>query len=118
MAALSARARRRADRDALRSNRGGAGAMSGPPFRSGGVMPASQPRLSPALIDRYTRSGHWGHETFYAILARRAEAHPDRVAVIDHRGPVTYGELRERVDRVAAGLHQLGIGPGDVVTIQ
>src|SRR5947207_4114417 len=32
--------------------------------------------------------------------------------------PISYRELRERVDRVAAGLHQLGIGPGDVVTIQ
>ncbi len=81
-------------------------------------MPSFKTRLSPALIDRYTRSGHWGHETFYSILASRANAHPDCVAVIDHRGPVTYRELRERVDRVAAGLHQLGIGPGDVVTIQ
>src|SRR5947208_7478676 len=81
-------------------------------------MPSFKTRLSPALIDRYTRSGHWGHETFYSILASRANAHTDRVAVIDHRGLVAYRELRERVDRVAAGLHQLGIGPGDVVTIQ
>jgi len=81
-------------------------------------MPSFQTRLSPALTERYTRSGHWGGETFYAILARRAEAHPDRVAVVDRRGPVTYAALRERVDRVAAGLHQLGVGPGDVVTIQ
>src|SRR5881397_4018963 len=81
-------------------------------------MPSFKTRLSPALIDRYTRSGHWGHETFYSILASRANAHPDRVAIIDRRGAVTYRELRDRVDRVAAGLHQLGIGPGDVVTIQ
>jgi len=81
-------------------------------------MPSFKTRLSPALIERYTRSGHWGHETFYAILAHRAEAHPDRVAIIDRRGAVTYRELRERVDRVADGLHQLGVGPGDVVTIQ
>src|SRR2546430_15309185 len=86
--------------------------MSGPPFRSGGVMPSFKTRLSPALIDRYTRSGHWGHQTLYSILASRANAHPDRVAVIDHEGPVTYRELRERVDRAAAGLHQLGIRPG------
>src|SRR5262249_27850549 len=81
-------------------------------------MPSFKTRLSPALIERYTRSGHWGRETFDAILTRRADAHPDRVAIIDRRGPVTYRELRERVDRVAAGLHQLGVGPGDVVTIQ
>ncbi len=81
-------------------------------------MPSFQTRLSPGLIERYTRSGHWGRETFYAILARRAQAHPDRVAIVDHRGPVTYAELLARVDHVAAGLHGLGIGAGDVVTIQ
>ena len=67
---------------------------------------------------RYTRSGHWGSETFYQLLARRARAHPDREAVVDHRHRVTYGELQQRVDRTAAALQQLGIGPGDVVTIQ
>ncbi|MGH7339093.1 MAG: AMP-binding protein, partial [Candidatus Rokuibacteriota bacterium] len=82
------------------------------------VMPSFETRLSTDLIERYTRSGHWGSETFYSILARRAAAHPERVAVVDPRTRVTYGELRQRVDAVAAGLHALGIGPGDVVTIQ
>ncbi len=81
-------------------------------------MPSFQTRLTPGLVERYTRSGYWGSETFYDILARRAAAHPDRVAVVDHRGRLTYGELRARVDRVAAGLAALGVEPGDVVTIQ
>jgi acyl-CoA synthetase (AMP-forming)/AMP-acid ligase II len=81
-------------------------------------MPSFQTRLTPELIDRYTRSGHWRPETFYDILARRAAAHPDRVAIVDHRDRVTYGDLRARVDRVAAGLAALGVEPGDVVTIQ
>jgi non-ribosomal peptide synthetase component E (peptide arylation enzyme) len=81
-------------------------------------MPKFDTRLTPELIDRYTRSGDWGTETFFSILARRAEEHPDRVALVDAYGRVTYGELRERVDRVAAALHELGVGPGDVVTIQ
>jgi acyl-CoA synthetase (AMP-forming)/AMP-acid ligase II len=57
-------------------------------------------------------------QTFHDILARRAAAHPDREALIDHRHRVTYGELLERVDRTAAGLQRLGVGAGDVVTIQ
>ncbi|MDR7523732.1 MAG: AMP-binding protein [Armatimonadota bacterium] len=81
-------------------------------------MPRFQTRLTPELIDRYTRSGHWGTETFYDTLARRAAAHPERVAIVDHRARVTYGELRTLVDRVAAGLAALGVEPGDVVTIQ
>lgn len=77
-----------------------------------------QTRLTPELIEKYTRSGHWGSETFYQVLARRASAHPDREALLDRRHRVTYGELRARVDRVAAKFRELGIGPGDVVTIQ
>src|SRR5438094_7432193 len=75
-------------------------------------------RLTDDLIARYQKSGHWGAETFYAILARRAATHPDRVAIVDRGRRVTYGELKTRVDRVAAGLGALGIGAGDVVTIQ
>ncbi len=75
-------------------------------------------RLTSALVERYSRSGHWGRETFYDILARQAAAHPDREAIVDHRHRVTYREVVERVDRTAAGLRQLGIGAGDVVTIQ
>src|SRR5258708_4022858 len=73
-----------------------------------------QTRLTPELIERHTRAGHWRDETFYRILARRARAHPDREALADHRHRVTYRELVERVDRAAAVLQQLGIGPGDV----
>ena len=35
-------------------------------------------RLTQALIKRFTRAGHWGAETFYQILDRRAAAHPER----------------------------------------
>src|SRR5262245_41772827 len=59
-----------------------------------------------------------GTETFYDVLARRAATDPDREAIVDHRQRVTYVELRDRVDRTAAALQSLGLGPGDVVTIQ
>jgi len=81
-------------------------------------MPVFQTRLTPELIERYTRSGHWGTETFYQILAQRAEAHSDREAIIDPRQRVTYGELLAGVNRIAAAFQHLGIGPGDVLTIQ
>lgn len=45
------------------------------------------------------------------LFLRTAERHPDAVAVIDGRGPSTYGELRARVHRVAAAL---GPRPGTV----
>jgi non-ribosomal peptide synthetase component E (peptide arylation enzyme) len=82
------------------------------------LMPVFHTRLTPDLVERYTRSGHWNSTTFYEILHQRAAAHPDREAIIDHRQRVTYGELCTRVERTAAALQQCGIGPGDVVTIQ
>ncbi len=77
-----------------------------------------QTRLTRELIERFARSDHWGTETFYQILERQAVAHPEREALVDRCHRVTYGELKDRVDRVAARLGALGIGRGDVVTIQ
>ena len=71
-------------------------------------MPVFHTHLTPDLVARYTRSGHWGTETFYQILHQQAAAHPDREAIIDHRQRVTYGEFRPRVDRTAAALQHLG----------
>src|SRR5262245_25690459 len=75
-------------------------------------------RLTDEMNRRYRRSGHWGDETFSAVLKRRAVEHPTREALVDRRHRVTYAELKTRVDRVAAKLGALGIEPGDVVTIQ
>lgn len=72
----------------------------------------------PALAERYRQAGLWPDQTFFSILAARADAHPAREALADGAGRITYGELRERVERCAAFLRQIGIGRGDVVTIQ
>jgi non-ribosomal peptide synthetase component E (peptide arylation enzyme) len=79
---------------------------------------AFQTVARPELAERYRRSGLWPDQTFFSILAARAAAHPGREAFADGAGRITYGELRERVERCAAFLRQIGIGRGDVVTIQ
>jgi acetyl-CoA synthetase len=53
---------------------------------------------------------------------RWAHASPDKVAVLweGEEGPVravSYGELREKADRLAHGLRSLGVGEGDTVGI-
>jgi acyl-CoA synthetase (AMP-forming)/AMP-acid ligase II len=50
-------------------------------------------------------------------LSLSAVAVPDRAAVVDERGTVTYGELNRRVDALAVGLVGLGVGRGDSVGI-
>ena len=54
--------------------------------------------------------------TLYDVVERNASAYGERVALIDSAGTeVTFRELRQRVDRVAHGLEQAGIGAGDRV---
>lgn len=48
-------------------------------------------------------------------MARRARRTPDRVAVIDAEGRLTYAQMHDRVTRLAHGLRGLDIGRGDRV---
>ncbi|GAA3399581.1 (2,3-dihydroxybenzoyl)adenylate synthase [Paenibacillus hodogayensis] len=52
------------------------------------------------------------------MLRERASAHGDRPAVVAGDIRLTYAELDVRADRLAAGLHALGIRTGDRVVLQ
>src|SRR5918992_3806773 len=58
-------------------------------------------------------------ETFAAAFRETAERYPDRVAVRtkDDDVSLTWGELRDRVDALARGLHELGVRRGDTVAL-
>jgi acyl-CoA synthetase len=77
--------------------------------------------VPPALVERYRAEGWWRDETLGQLLDRGLRARPDlavsiRSAVRPWRG--TYGEVHALARRVAGGLRQRGIGPGDVVAFQ
>jgi fatty-acyl-CoA synthase len=50
-------------------------------------------------------------------LKERTQLIPDQVAQVDSQGQMTYGELGEDVDKVASGLMDLGVKPGEKVAI-
>jgi non-ribosomal peptide synthetase component E (peptide arylation enzyme) len=75
-------------------------------------------RWSPALRQQFIGSGAWRDLNFYHHIASRAQLHPDRVVFMDEHRTLTYAQLKDQVDRCAAFLKSLGIGPGDVVTLQ
>ena len=51
------------------------------------------------------------------LLRMRAHAEPDRPFVRFKDRAMTYGEFNDRTDELAAGLADLGIGDGDVVSV-
>jgi long-chain acyl-CoA synthetase len=51
------------------------------------------------------------------ILAESARKYPDKVAVVDGDVRVTYAQLWEQARSYAAGLRELGVGPGDTVAL-
>ncbi|MFE9257293.1 class I adenylate-forming enzyme family protein [Streptomyces sp. NPDC006879] len=54
----------------------------------------------------------------YSLYRARQIADPHRTAVIDAKGKLCYTALDRKVRCLAAGLHGLGIGEGDVVGVQ
>jgi acyl-CoA synthetase (AMP-forming)/AMP-acid ligase II len=79
------------------------------PFDSRGT------EASPDGVRRYT-----GLQRNVVVLLRETvERFPDRPAVVELDGPsVTYAQLWERAARVAGGLRDAGVGPGDRVAVQ
>jgi len=68
--------------------------------------------------ERYLRGGWWNGLTLGDHLDRAADIHPDKEAFVDLTNRVTYGEARERADRLALGFLDLGIEPLDKVLVQ
>ncbi|MFF2899877.1 class I adenylate-forming enzyme family protein [Streptomyces sp. NPDC057966] len=56
--------------------------------------------------------------TFWELVERRAGLTPDRPFLIQDDRTLTFGELRDRGERVAAGLWEMGVRPGGVVAWQ
>ena len=72
-------------------------------------------------MDAHTVRDHHGVLTTVGMLQYTAREHGDNVALRifrdgDYR-ELTYTELADRVDRMAAGLMRLGIGRGDKVSV-
>ena len=88
--------------------------MTASPYEDAPTWPAE-------FAARYRAAGHWRGETFTGMLRERAEAHGDRVAIVDPapgRRAWTYRELDERAARLAAGFRARGIAKGDRVVVQ
>ena len=63
-------------------------------------------------------SESWLNKTLPQLLQENVEADPDGPALLWNEGRLSWSELDDRSSRVATGLSQIGVQPGDVVTCQ
>jgi acyl-CoA synthetase (AMP-forming)/AMP-acid ligase II len=60
-----------------------------------------------------------GARTFWELIDRRAQATPDQLMLLDEADrTLTFGQFRDRAERVAAGLYEMGISEGSRVSWQ
>ncbi|WP_116200467.1 AMP-binding protein [Amycolatopsis circi] len=74
--------------------------------------------LNDETIEAHTRAGYWVNRTITDYLDDAAAATPDKTAFVDSQRSITFGQLKEEVDRCALGLLELGVRSGDVVSFQ
>lgn len=81
-------------------------------------MLAGCPTWPEEFAARYRQEGCWQGETFGTMLRRRAAQYGDRIAIVSGDRRVSYAELDEQADRLAAGFYRLGIRAQDRVIVQ
>ncbi len=71
-----------------------------------------------ATIARRVAEGDWDNLTLDDHLRRHARERGAKLAIVDRRWRLSYAELDRLVQRTACGFLDLGVGPGDVVSLQ
>jgi acyl-CoA synthetase (AMP-forming)/AMP-acid ligase II len=81
-------------------------------------MRIPDPPIDPARIARFMEEGYWVDTTSNDALEQRARETPDKLAIVDGRVRLRFGEYYRRAERLAAHFVGLGLGADDVVAIQ
>ena len=68
--------------------------------------------------EKYNRLRWWAGLTFGDILDKAADIYPDKEALVDSKARLTYSQVREKTNRLAISLMELGIEPQDRVLVQ
>jgi acyl-CoA synthetase len=71
----------------------------------------------PQIARRYYAEGHWRDDTLYSLLRKHANARPNAYALHDSRRRLTWKELLQWVEAIAADLHEAGLKRGQRVSV-
>ena len=81
-------------------------------------MPISLPLTSDGEAASYRRQGLWRDITLYEFFAAAVDRHPEKLAVVESERNYSYGTLKTLVDNLAGHFVDLGLAPGEVVSLQ
>ena len=85
---------------------------------------AMYPILSEQRKQAMRAAGFWSDQTLLDAFSKTVRYDPGRIAVVGYEGAsnrrtvLTYSELEQTADRIAANLLRLGVKPGEVVSYQ
>jgi len=71
----------------------------------------------PQRTDAFYKNGSWQSDTFFSLLEKHAQRHPDMLALRDNQVALTWAEVLQEVERVALTLHLAGVRAGERVAI-
>ena len=74
--------------------------------------------LTEARTRAMTAAGLWRNESLPSYLDRWARERPNKAALVDGRGRLSWQDLARAVDRVAHGLRAHGVEPGRAISCQ
>lgn len=95
-------------------------ASSGAAERSHDGAPQMKPFLTlhhPRRASQWYANGHWQADTFYSLLQRQAQQRPQAIALADGQGSLSWQQLLDRSDALAADFAARGIAAGARVSI-
>jgi 2,3-dihydroxybenzoate-AMP ligase len=69
-------------------------------------------------VARYRKAGLWGERTIAQEFRRIADEHPGSLALATPEQHLTFAELDQKTDLMAAGLLELGLVPGEPALLQ
>lgn len=70
------------------------------------------------LVHKYQQAGYWEGHLLGDILENAMKKFPDRIAISFEGKPITYGELGNKVNRLALHLLDMGHKPSDRLILQ
>ncbi len=73
--------------------------------------------LSNERLRSFYDAGHWQSDTIYGLTRENARRGPERIAMIEAARQVSYGQLIDAADRLAAALAAAGVRPGQRVAV-